>query len=163
RINTILAYDTLRAEALKARVNSYSFLTDSLNPYYNNSTNWQDVYYRPSANQTHNIQISGGDRAFNYKMNLNYYSEKGIVKNTDFERYSLNMQAGYNPNDNFKMLTTITAGYGVRGNGTSVSGLQTGIATSAATSSLLPPPTLYDVNSAAAGSDTRNNQNRANS
>ncbi|GAB3011519.1 TonB-dependent receptor [Niabella terrae] len=163
RINTILAYDTTRLETLKALVNQSFFLADSLNPYFNNSTNWQDVYYRPSANQTHNIQISGGDMKFNYKTNLNYYSEKGIVKNTDFERYTLNMQAGYNPNPKFRMLATITAGYGVRGNGTSVDGLQSGIASSAATSSLLPPPTLYDVNSAAAGPDTKNNQNRANS
>jgi len=162
RIYTLLNYDTLRYEGLKSRVNELNFLTDSLNPYYNNATDWQDVYFRPSANQTHNLQVSGGNNAFAYKMNLNYLTEKGIVKNTDFERFALNLQTTYNPNERFRLLASINAAYGARGNGTSVSGVQTGVATSAASSSLLPPPSLYDVNSAAAGGDNRNNLNRVN-
>lgn len=162
RINTILNYDTLRDEALKSRVNQANFLTDSLNPYYNNATDWQEIYFRPSANQTHNLQVSGGNNSFAYKMNLNYLTEKGIVKNTDYERFGLNLQTTYNPNENFRLLASISAAYGARGNGTSVTGVQTGVATSAASSSLLPPPSLYDINSAAAGEDNRNNVNRIN-
>ena len=59
-------------------------VSDSLNPYFNNNTDWQDQFYRVTYNQSHNISFSGGDNLFNYKVNGNYYTEKGIVKNKDF-------------------------------------------------------------------------------
>ncbi|TXH22616.1 MAG: SusC/RagA family TonB-linked outer membrane protein [Chitinophagaceae bacterium] len=162
RINTILNYDTLNNEYLKSQINNIAFLSDSLNPYYNNSTNWQDIFFRQTANQTHNIQVSGGDMKFNYKVNLNYYNEKGIIKNTDFNRFTFNMFTLYNPNERFKLSAAINASHGEKGNGTSTTGSQTGVASSAATSSLLPPPTIYDANGAAAGGDNKNNLNKVN-
>jgi len=46
RINQILGNDTSRNHALNA-INGLDFLSDSLNAYYNNSTNWQSYFYRP--------------------------------------------------------------------------------------------------------------------
>ena len=77
-------------------------VSDSLNPYFNNNTDWQDQFYRVTYNQSHNISFSGGDNLFNYKVNGNYYTEKGIVKNTDFNRYALTGNMNYtSPNSKF--------------------------------------------------------------
>ena len=76
-------------------------ISDSLNPYWNNNTDWQGRFYGVTHNQTHNLSFSGGTSKFNYLINGNYYTEKGIVKNTDFNRYGLKARLGSSPNDKF--------------------------------------------------------------
>ncbi len=162
RINAMLAYDTSLAAA-QALINSTSFLSDSLNPYYNNSTNWQDYFYRTTYNHQHNISIRGGDNTFNYKTNLNYYQESGIVANTGFKRYTLSMNALYQPSDRFRMLVNLSGLLGQKQNGSGVGLVQTGIASTANSSSLLPPPSLFSENSAAlAAAKVRDNNKSSN-
>ncbi|MCF3110399.1 SusC/RagA family TonB-linked outer membrane protein [Niabella sp. CC-SYL272] len=162
RINTMLNYDTTNIEIIKANINSNLMLSDSLNPYYNNSTNWQDYFYRATLNHQHNLQISGGDNTFSYKTNIGYYKEGGIIKNTDFERYTLSMQAVYQPVQQFRLTASILGGMGFKGNGSGEGALQTGVAKGASTSSLLPPPSLYSGNSVLLDDDRKNNINKAN-
>ena len=88
RIDQILQNDTSRWNGYYD-VNGNQALTDSLNPYWNNNTDWQGRFYGVTHNQTHNLSFSGGTSKFNYLINGNYYTEKGIVKNTDFNRYGL--------------------------------------------------------------------------
>jgi TonB-dependent SusC/RagA subfamily outer membrane receptor len=95
-IDQIMKYDTSYHHAIDM-VNSTPFLSDSLNAYYNNSTDWQSFFYRPTYNQTHNLNISGGDVLFNYKDLLGFYDENGIQENTGYSRYNLNMNMIYNP------------------------------------------------------------------
>lgn len=145
RIRAILSYDTSEAAA-RALVNQLAFLSDSLNPYYNNSTNWQDYYFRTTYNQQHNVSILGGDQRFNYKTNLNYYKENGIVENTGFRRYALSMNALYQPTNAFRMQVNLTGSLGQKQNGSGNGLVQTGVASGASSSSLLPPPSLFSEN-----------------
>ncbi|MBO9593809.1 MAG: SusC/RagA family TonB-linked outer membrane protein [Niabella sp.] len=162
RINTMLNYDTTNLEIIKANINAISMLSDSLNPYYNNATDWQGYFYRTTLNHQHNLQISGGDNTFSYKTNIGYYKESGIIKNTDFERYTLSMQAVYQPVQEFRLTASILGGMGFKGNGSGEGALQTGVAKGANTSSLLPPPSLYSGNSVLLDEDRKNNINKAN-
>lgn len=163
RINTILNYDTSNAEISKALINSIPFLADSLNPYWNNSTNWQDYYFRTTFNHSHNINIGGGDQTFNYKTNLNYYSENGIIQNTGFDRYNLSMNALYEPTAKFKMIVNLQGSLGQRRNGSGVGLFQTGLANSASSSSLLPPPSLFSANNSALATSVIRNSNKTSS
>ena len=87
-------------------------ISDSLNPYFNNNTDWQDQFYRVTYNQSHNVSFSGGDHLFNYKVNGNYYTEKGIVKNTDFNRYALTGNMNYtSPNSKFTIGVDMKVGF----------------------------------------------------
>ncbi|WP_316790625.1 SusC/RagA family TonB-linked outer membrane protein [Pedobacter frigoris] len=146
RIDQILRNDTNYYHGLNM-VNSTAFLADSLNAFYNNSTDWQDKYYRTTFNQTHNVDVSGGDNFFNYKVNTGYYGKKGIVENTDFTRYNLNLSAVYQPNTRFKLAATLNnvLSNSSSGGGNSLS--QNGLATTGAASSLLPPPSLFTATS----------------
>ncbi len=121
-------------------VNKHQVLTDSLNPYFNNSTNWQGIFYKPTYNQSHNISASGGDDKFSYKVNGNYYKENGIVQNTGFNRYTLDMNTQYTPNERLRLFASMSGKIGEQqlGGGTSVS--QGGVASAATASSLLPSP-----------------------
>lgn len=159
RINAILAYDTSFAAA-QALINQTPFLSDSLNPFYNNSTNWQDYFFRTTFNQQHNLSIMGGDRTFNYKTNLNYYQENGIVENTGFKRYSLSMNALYQPVDKFRMVVNLSAQLGQKQNGSGVGLVQTGVASVVSSSSLLPPPSLFSENNSALEAANVSNNNK---
>lgn len=152
RISQILNYDTTYESALRL-INSTPFLSDSLNPYYNNSTDWQNLFFRTTYNQTHNINISGGDQTFNYKTNLNYYSEDGIMRNTGFKRYTLGMDALYQPTEKFRMVTNLRGSMGQRNNGSGLGLQQVDIKAASNLSSLLSPAYYADFNAAADGKE----------
>ncbi len=146
RITEVLKNDSSLYDALES-ISLNPMLSDSLNPFYNNATDWQSVFYRPTYNQTHNISVSGGDQKFNYKVNLGYYNEKGIIENTGFERYSLRMNAQYYPSTKFKLFASISSSLGKQNKGSGNGLIQTGVASGSNSSSLLPPPSLFNSSS----------------
>lgn len=147
RIRQILMNDTSYNHGLDL-VNSTPFLSDSLNAYYNNSTDWQSYFYRPTYNQNHNLNVSGGDVKFNYKVALGLYDEKGIQENTGYARYNLNMNMIYNPVTKFKLEALLNNSIQRQRMGSGNGLLNQGVASGGASSSLLPPPSLYSsVNS----------------
>ncbi|RZK78126.1 MAG: SusC/RagA family TonB-linked outer membrane protein, partial [Pedobacter sp.] len=123
-------------------VSNVPFLADSLSGFYNNSTDWQSIFYQNRYNMTHNVSLDGGDPRFNYKTNLNYYSQDGLVENTGFERYSLNMNMQFKPSDRLTFFGLITGSVGKvqAGSGTGV--LQRVVNNSGARSTLLPGPSF---------------------
>jgi TonB-linked SusC/RagA family outer membrane protein len=72
-------------------------LTDSLNPYYNNATDWQNLFYRTGNVFNTDLNVSAATDNFNYRIGLNYYSEKGVIQNFGLKRFSVS------GNFNFKM------------------------------------------------------------
>lgn len=159
RIDQILRYDTSANHAIEL-VNGTPFLSDSLNAYYNNSTNWQSYFYRQTFNQTHNLNISGGDLSFNYKVAVGAYDEKGIQENTGYSRYNLNMNMIFNPNRRFKLEGQLNNSIQKQQTG-SGNGLQnSGVASSSRTSSLLPSPSLYSSVNSVLGALSTDNDNK---
>jgi len=159
RVDQILRYDTSYNHAIDL-INSTPFLSDSLNAYYNNSTDWQSYFYRPTFNQNHNLNISGGDVKFNYKVALGIYDEKGIQQNTGYSRYNLNMNMIYAPSRKFKLEGQLNNSIQNQQTG-SGNGLQNaGIAKGGSSSSLLPAPSLYSSVDAVLGALTTDNDNK---
>ncbi len=156
RIDQILRNDTSANHAFEL-INDTPFLSDSLNVYYNNSTDWQSYFYRPTFNQNHSLNVSGGDLSFNYKVAAGVYDEKGIQENTGYSRYNLNMNMSFNPSRKFKLEGQLNNSIQKQRTG-SGNGLQNaGVASSSKTSSLLPAPSLYSsVNSVLAAMRTEN-------
>ena len=62
---------------------------DSLNPFYNNSTDLFDYYFRTAKVTDVNIQVSGGGTNIAYNIGLGYYDEKGVLRGTGFSRVKL--------------------------------------------------------------------------
>lgn len=63
-------------------------LTDSLNPYFNNATDWQGMFYRNAAVKNTDLTIAAANDIMNYRVSMNYYNEQGTMKGFGFERYS---------------------------------------------------------------------------
>ena len=143
RINSILknARDEQDARSILADFDS-QFLTDSLNTFYNNSTDWQGLFYQTTLNTNNNVQISGGNIKMNYKANFAYQMNQGVLKNTGFNKYSLNMQLNMQPNKRLRIGAQLFSALGQkqRGNG---GGLTNNGAGDAFTSSLLPGPSKF--------------------
>lgn len=85
-------------------------LSDSLNPFWNNSTNWQDIFYKPSVTQDYSLSISGGTKGITYRVSLGYTKDKGIMPGSDFERYSLSTSTKYEPFKDFFLDLTVRMG-----------------------------------------------------
>lgn len=63
-------------------------LTDSLNPAFNNSTDWFGLYFQLARIQDYNLSISGGSDNFNYRLSGGYYKETGTIIGSGMSRYS---------------------------------------------------------------------------
>lgn len=74
------------------------YLQDSLNPFFNNSTDWWRYMYRTAKVLNANLQASGGNDVLQYIVGLGYFKEEGIMINSAFQRqrclpiYRLNRQ-----------------------------------------------------------------------
>lgn len=54
-------------------------------------TNWWDVISRTGALSNHQLSFTGGNKGMRYAFVGNYLDNKGIIKNTDFNRYGFRM------------------------------------------------------------------------
>lgn len=57
--------------------------------YKTNSVNWQNMIFRQAPTQSHQVGLSGGSEITQYVVTANYFSQDGIVLNSDFDRASL--------------------------------------------------------------------------
>lgn len=56
--------------------------------YMYDNTDWQDEIYRAAVSHDHNITISGGLKNMPYRISLGYTNQDGILKTSNFERYT---------------------------------------------------------------------------
>lgn len=159
RVWQIMQYDSTYVAAMK-RVNDTPFLADSLNAYYNNSTDWQGWFYRNTLNHSQNVNVSGGNQKFNYKLNGGFYQEKGIIQNTGFNRYTLQTNMQYRPSPKFMMSANINTSLGKNSVGSGNAFSQSGVGQAANTSSLMPSPSFSSSSNAALAALTIEDDNK---
>jgi TonB-linked SusC/RagA family outer membrane protein len=70
-------------------------LTDSLNPAFNNATDWQDLFYQQGRIDNVDLNVSSATESINYRVGANYYNEEGIVRKTGFSRYTMRGNFGF--------------------------------------------------------------------
>jgi TonB-dependent SusC/RagA subfamily outer membrane receptor len=126
----------------KYRITNSPLLADSLSAFYNNSTNWQDIFYSNRYDMTHNVQLDGGNERFNYKTNLNYFSNSGLVENTGFERYTIGMNMEFKPSNRLTFFGLIRGSVGKVKSGSGTGVLQRVVNGSGQRSTLLPGPSF---------------------
>ena len=70
---------------------------DSLNTFYNNSTNFFPIYFETGKITNANIQAYGGGDRMTYGIGFGYYDETGVFKGTGFKRFDLNSNMTVTP------------------------------------------------------------------
>jgi len=53
------------------------------------TTNWLDEVTRSGTQQSHNVSLMGGTEKMQYAASLNYFTQKGIVKNNGMDRFTM--------------------------------------------------------------------------
>ena len=79
---------------------SMSRFLDSANTVPSADTDWFDEISRTGVVQQYNLSVSNGSEKGSSFFSLGYYKNNGIIKTTDFERFSARMNADYNLIDN---------------------------------------------------------------
>ena len=118
-----------------------AMLQDSLNEFYNNSTDWWRYAFRTAKVLNANLQAMGGSETVRYMIGAGYYNEEGIIFGTAFERVNVITNLTAQPSKRIKLDNQLSLTYsqrnrgGKKGDGQKVEGISVNVATA---SSLKP-------------------------
>ncbi|MBD2756812.1 TonB-dependent receptor [Spirosoma sp. BT704] len=107
-------------------------------------TNWQNLIFRKAPIQSHQLSVSGGNAKTQLALSLNYFNQDGIIKNSNFSRYSFRSNIDHRINDRIRIGTSLYYGYSIN-SGVSVGGTGSDVTSSRAGvlgAALAAPPTL---------------------
>lgn len=57
--------------------------------------NYQDEIFRVAPTQNYSLGFLGGSDNLKYSMSLNYYNQEGVIKETDYDRFSMRVKSDY--------------------------------------------------------------------
>ena len=128
--------DLLNAEQFGHFVNEAKMNAGQTPVYVNpknlgKGTDWQDELYRVAPMSSANLSVSGGDDKTKYALSGSYFTQDGIILNSDFKRYSFRANIDRKINDKLSVGTNLAysriSSKGVLTNaGTIVPGVVTG-------------------------------------
>ncbi|WP_226388697.1 SusC/RagA family TonB-linked outer membrane protein [Penaeicola halotolerans] len=72
---------------------------------FGEGTDWQDEIFQTAPISSYNIGARGGSDKMTYNLNFNYFSQEGIVKESQFDRFTLRL------NNSYKMSENVTFGH----------------------------------------------------
>lgn len=72
-------------------------------------TDWQAAAFKKAPIQNHQLTFSGGDDKTRYAISANYFKQDGILRGSDFDRYSLRLNLDRTISEKFKVGTNLTA------------------------------------------------------
>lgn len=79
---------------------------------YNKNTDWQDQLFVQGFKQNYSIGVMGGDDVALYALSLGYLQNEGLVKGTDFSRFSARINTDINFSPKFTVQTNMNFVYG---------------------------------------------------
>ncbi|MDR2498075.1 MAG: TonB-dependent receptor, partial [Tannerellaceae bacterium] len=60
-----------------------------------NGTYWMDEITRTGVQQSHNVSVTGGTDKSKYLASLNYFDQKGVIKNSEAKRITASLNSDY--------------------------------------------------------------------
>ena len=122
-----------------------AMIQDSLNNFYNNSTDWWRYAFRTAKVLNVNLQAMGGSETVRYMIGAGYYKEEGIILGTDFERVNVITNLTAHPSKRIQLDNQLSLTYSQRSRGGKGSDGQKveGISVNVATESSLKPGNDY--------------------
>jgi len=81
--------DVLDANEYRSLVEEmYGTDSDAYRALGASNTDWQDEIYRTALSTDHNVTVSGALKDLPYRISLGYTNQNGIIKTSNFERYT---------------------------------------------------------------------------
>jgi len=72
------------------------------------NTDWYDAILRRGLQQNHNLGLSGGSERFTYYLSTSYLTDQGILKNNDFNRFTVRSNNEYNLSRMLKLSSIVS-------------------------------------------------------
>ena len=116
-----LKMDILRQQATYTQQGVMNqFLTDSLNPAFNNATDFQDLFFNDAMLRNVDFSVAGSSAGMSYRLSLNSYSEDGIQPGFNVTRFAPRLYVSMKPSKNVEITSDIYMGFvkEQRGDGT---------------------------------------------
>ncbi len=82
--------------------------TDEQVRAFGKGTDWQDEIFRSAPMANYQLSMSGGDEKTQYAVSAGYFTQKGIVVNSDFDRYSFRINLDRKLTDRIKVGNSLT-------------------------------------------------------
>lgn len=92
------------ARANNNQVAEQGWIVNPFHPYYNRTTDWQDVIFRTAYQTRNDVSVRGGSDSFSYGVSAGYRDLKPVVINTKYNQ--INLRANFL----YKVGKRITAG-----------------------------------------------------
>lgn len=101
--------DQFRTAYTEARANNGQdatqlWVTNPYHPYYNRTTDWQEVIFRPAYQSRHDLGLQGSSETFSYGVSIGYRDLEPVITATGYQQ--LNMRGNFS----YKLSNRISAG-----------------------------------------------------
>jgi len=87
------------------------FLTDSLNPAFNNNTDWQGMFLQDAIIKNLDLNIGGAEERFAYRISMNRYEEEGIMRGFTLSRTTPRLFLSVKPYKGIEVTTDLYVGF----------------------------------------------------
>jgi len=108
-------YMTMVNEALVNSGGSNKYSEDDIlatergdDPYNHSYLNWGDEVYKPTYITQHTLNLTGGSEVGRYLVSFDYLDQPGLVKNTEYQRYSYRVNTDLNIGKMLKVSSDVT-------------------------------------------------------
>ena len=108
------AYDYFWGNGSEYNAKYIDQLQDSLNSFYNNSTNWFKRFFQTGKVITANVQSLYGTDRFNSIVGAGFYDETGILRYSGFTRFNFMTNLGFKPIERFNIEVHLSLAYARR-------------------------------------------------
>ncbi len=107
-----LKMDILREQASFAQQGALSqFLTDSLNPAFNNATDFQSLFFHNALLKNYDFSVAGQSEGMSYRLSLNRYDEEGIQPGYGIQRTTPRLFLSVKPTKTLEFTTDLYMGF----------------------------------------------------
>lgn len=81
---------------------------------YHNSVNWQDEVFGNDYVNDFYLRVTGGDEIAKYGLSIGYTSNKGVISNSNFDRFTTRFNAETSVTDRLSLKTNLSVSYATR-------------------------------------------------
>jgi len=97
--------------------NSMRPISQQVRPEFRNpssiaqSTDWQDQIFRIAPVQNYQLSATGGNEKLKYHLSAGYFDQQGIIKTSDYQRYSIRSNIDVIISDKLKLGSSVSGSY----------------------------------------------------
>ncbi len=111
-LNDVLATSSYTGEEIAAMPFNNDNPSFAAYAAYHNNTNWQQQVLKSSVDKNLFLRVTGGDDIAKYALSIGYNNERGIINNTQQDKYTARFNGDMNLTEKLTAQTNISLGYG---------------------------------------------------